>query len=80
MKVLGRDSAAEAYRVDHDGIVGLLPEHLIADRPLTGGHGHATAYDWIARHAREIETTLLALRDGRAVKAPFDRMSLVQED
>jgi len=79
MEVLGRDGAAEAYRVAHDGIVGLLPEALIADHSLTGGHGHATAYDWIARHAHEIETTLKTLRDGGRPDAPFDRMALVEE-
>ena len=81
MEVLGRDAANEAYRVaiNHGGrrVVGLLPEAIMARGPLTGGHGHATAYDWIARHRREIETTLKTLADetGRP-SAPFNAIVL----
>jgi hypothetical protein len=84
MEVLGRDVANGAYRVaiDHGGrrVVGLLPETLMAAGPLTGGHGHASAYDWIARHEREIETTLKTLADGTGrPTAPYDAMVLVEE-
>jgi hypothetical protein len=84
MEVLGRDAANEAYRIaiDHGGrrVVGLLPEAVMARGPLVGGHGHATAYDWIARHRREIETTLKTLADGTGrPKAPFDAMVLAEE-
>ena len=85
MDVLGRDSAREAYLVatgdGGDRIVGLLPDAVIsASRPLTGGHGHQTAYDWIARHAQEIELTLRALNDGRGrIRPPFDRIVLEGE-
>ncbi len=85
MQVLGRDSVREAYRVavggPGDRIVGLIPEDVIdAGRPLTGGRGHQTAYDWLSRHAPEIEQTLRALRDGRGrIRAPFDRVTLEGE-
>ena len=84
MEVLGRDAAKGAYRVsiDYGGqrVVGLLPEAIMARGPLTGGQGHATAYDWIARHEREIETTLKTLADGTGrPKAPFDAMVLTEE-
>ncbi len=85
MDVLGRDSAREAYRVaigDAAGrTVGLLPEQVIArDMRLTGGRGHQTAHEWIARHATQIETTLRALRDGKGrIRPPFDRMVLEGE-
>jgi hypothetical protein len=84
MEVLGRDAAKGAYRVaiEHGGrrVIGLLPEAVIARRTLTGGHGHATAYDWIARHEREIETTLKTMADGTGrPKAPFDAMVLAEE-
>ena len=83
MQVLGRDSAREAYRVATDGpegrIVGLLPEAVIGQGLLTGGHGHQTAYEWIARHADQIDRTLKALRSGGTVPRPFDRMELVEE-
>ncbi len=85
MDVLGRDNAREAYRIAADTaegrVIGLLPEAVIASGiPLTGGRGHQTAYDWIARHAREIETTLGALRTGHGrIRPPFDRMVLEGE-
>ena len=85
MEVLGRDSAREAYRVaiggPQDRIVGLIPDAVISERiALTGGRGHQTAYEWLARHAQEIETTLRTLADGRGTpRAPFDRMVLEGE-
>jgi len=85
VEVLGRDPVAEAYRVaavvDGRRVVGLLPERLIsAGLPLTGGHGHQTAYEWIARHTGKIEETLKTLATGRGrVKAPFDAVVLVEE-
>jgi hypothetical protein len=60
--------------------VGLVPEALIAeDARLTGGHGHRTAYDWLAAHAREIEDTLRTRAAGGRPKAPFDRIVLEEE-
>ncbi|GGL62211.1 hypothetical protein [Wenxinia marina] len=84
MEVLGRDPAREAFRVATDTpdgrIVGLLPEHVIGRGLLIGGHGHATAYDWIARHAGEIDLTLKALRSGEGrIPRPFNRMELVED-
>lgn len=85
MDVLGRDNAREAYRIAAGGaegrVVGLLPEAVIASgMRLTGGHGHRTAYDWIARHAQEIETTLRVLSGGEGrIRPPFDRMVLEGE-
>jgi hypothetical protein len=84
MEVLGRDSAREAIRVAVNGpggrIVALVPEALITDAArLTGGHGHRTAYDWLARHAREIEDTLRTRAAGGRPRAPFDRVVLEEE-
>lgn len=83
MEVLGRDSAREGYRVATGGperIVGLVPDGLICERmALTGGRGHQTAYDWIARHQGEIERTLRSLRAGGRAGPPFDRLELVEE-
>ncbi len=86
MEVLGHDTAREAYRVAIAGpcgrLVGLVPDAVIASGlQLTGGHGHQTAYTWLARHAREIELTLKALSEGRRpFRAPFDRMELEGEE
>ena len=77
MDVLGRDSAREGYRIRAGGAVALLPDAVISTgMALTGGHGHATAYDWIARHAREIETAIAALARGAAARPPFEAMEL----
>jgi hypothetical protein len=84
MEVLGRDSAREAIRVAVSGpggrIVALVPEALITDAArLTGGHGHRTAYDWLAHHAREIEDTLRTRAAVGRPRAPFDRIVLEEE-
>jgi hypothetical protein len=84
MEVLGRDSAREAIRVavgnPGDRIVALVPEALIAQGVrLTGGHGHRTAYDWLAAHAQEIEDTLRTRAAGGRPRAPFDRIVLEEE-
>ena len=84
MEVLGRDSAREAIRVAVSDpgfrIVALVPESLIAEGArLTGGHGHRTAYDWLAAHAREIEDTLRTRAAGGRPRAPFDRIVLEEE-
>ena len=83
MEVLGRDAMREAYRVAVDGgerLVALVPDALIAEGVrLTGGHGHRTAYDWLAAHAREIEDTLRTRAAGGRPKPPFDRIVLEEE-
>jgi hypothetical protein len=83
MDVLGRDPVLEGYRVATGGdvrLVGLVPEVLIAEGArLTGGHGHRTAYDWLAAHAREIEDTLRTRAVGGCPKAPYDRIFLEKE-
>jgi hypothetical protein len=83
MEVLGRDAAREAYRIVTDNghrLVGLVPDTLIADgERLTGGHGHRTAYDWLAAHTREIEDTLRIRAAGGQPGAPYDRIVLEEE-
>jgi hypothetical protein len=83
MDVLGRDAAREAYRVATGGsarLVGLVPDALIAEGArLSGGHGHRTAYDWLAAHAQEIEDTLRTRAAGGRPRAPFGRIVLEEE-
>jgi len=81
IEVLGRDAAHEGYRVAAGGgPIGLVPDALIAEGlRLTGGHGHRTAYEWLATHAREIEDTLRTRAEGGRKKAPFDRIVLEEE-
>jgi hypothetical protein len=84
VEVLGRDSARGGYRVAVDApggrLTGLVPEAAMGNGPLTGGHGHATAYDWLARHAGGIEQTLTILAaGGRVTRAPYDGVILDRE-
>ncbi|EAR50987.1 hypothetical protein OG2516_03263 [Oceanicola granulosus HTCC2516] len=80
MEVLGHDSAREAYRIKAHGLTALVPDGLISERlALTGGRGHQTAYEWLARNAAALERTLLDLREGRPVRPPFDRVDLEEE-
>lgn len=77
IEVLGRDSSREATRVAVGGAVALLPDAMISTgQRLTGGHGHQTAYEYIARHAREIEEAMAALQRGDRVRPPFDMIEL----
>ena len=82
MEVHGRDAAREAYRVSiaaREGrIAGLVPEALM-DTPALGAPRHQHAYDWLARNRGRIEAALRARRDGRPVRAPFDRVTLAEE-
>ena len=83
--MLGRDRAKEAYRVATAGpdgrIVGLIPDTIISrSMPLTGGRGHQTAYEWLAKHSKDIETALYTLHAGQKTpRAPFDRMTLEED-
>lgn len=80
MEVLGRDARRECYRIRARDTVALLPDAVISTRmTLSGGHGHATAYDWIARHAGEIETAIDALARGAPARPPFETMELESE-
>ncbi len=84
MEILGRDSAREAYRVAIGGpaarVTGLIPDHVISrSLKLTGGRGHQTAHEWIARHATEIEDTLRALSGAPRAKARIAGMVLEED-
>jgi hypothetical protein len=83
IEVLGRDAPREGYRVavgDRRRLVGLVPDALIAaGMRLTGGQGHRTAYEWLARNAHEIEQTLRTRAAGGRPGAPFDRIVLEEE-
>ncbi len=77
IEVLGRDSMAECYRVKVGAHVARIPDTVISSAmQLTGGRGHQTAYEWIARHSGEIETAIAALGAGHSARAPFDRLEL----
>ena len=77
MEVLGRDPMREGYRVKARGAVAVVPDVVISRHgALTGGRGHQTAYDWIARNAAAIETAMDTLARGEAARPPFDMLEL----
>ena len=82
LEVHGRHPETDAYRVSvaepHGRLTGLVPSHLM-DTPPLGAPRHQPAYEWIARHAADIEASLLARAAGRAVRSPFDIVSLETE-
>jgi len=82
MDVHGRDVDRAAYRVSIDAggarIEGFVPEALM-DAPVLGASRHQHAYEWLARHRARIEAALRAKREGRPVRAPFDRVTLAEE-
>ena len=86
MEVRGRDIATESYRVvvDVDGapVTALVPERLAADRLTLGARpSHEAAYSWIAANRNQIERTVARLAQGDpGIKAPFDQITLVEED
>ncbi|MEM0945797.1 MAG: hypothetical protein AAGK37_00200 [Pseudomonadota bacterium] len=81
MEIIGRDSAREAYRVAAHGVTGLIPDHVIASNiRLTGGRGHQTAYEWIARHATDIEDTLKALSGAPHAKRRIAGLVLEEDE
>ncbi len=82
MDVQGRDAVRAAYRVGIEvggaRIEGFVPESLM-DAPILGASRHQHAYQWLARHRTRIEAALRAKREGRSVRAPFDRVTLAEE-
>ena len=85
MDIHGIDPETRGYRVSfEDGgrvIRGLVPETLVAEwmrRP--GTPPHSDAYQFIASHRKEIETSLKKMTEGDStVRKPYDRLSLVEE-
>ena len=85
VEVHGIDPETRGYRVsfkDGDRVIrGLVPETLVAEwlrRPDTPSHGDA--YQYIAANREKIMKTLKKMSEGgKSAKAPFDRLSLVEE-
>ncbi|SFP08745.1 hypothetical protein [Tranquillimonas alkanivorans] len=85
MRVLGRDTAQDAYRVrfesDGKAIVGLVPEALVAEEIRAAGNpSHEDAYSWIGRNSAAIEKALTQMSRGAPVRRPFDRLRLVEDE
>ncbi|MEM0935045.1 MAG: hypothetical protein AAF646_01920 [Pseudomonadota bacterium] len=83
LEVRGCDIRRGAYRVrlvkagqDIDGIV---PTCLIGESNAPGAPRHQHANEWLANNKSRIEAALCAKREGRAIRAPFDRVTLAEE-
>jgi len=85
MEVHGIDMFQGAYKVSFQAggqtIRGLVPETLVAEALKRAGRpAHVDAYQWIASHRTDIENALLKMFRGEGgVRAPYDRLSLMQE-
>ena len=85
MEIRGRDIATESYRVtlgvDGRTVTALVPERLAADRLTFGARpSHQAAYTWIAANKTKIETAIAQLaRGARRPKAPFDQITLIED-
>jgi len=85
MEIHGRDVATECYRVTHPvgdrTVVALVPERLAADITFIAVRpSHQAAYVWMAAHKKKIEKAIESLARGGSAKAPFDQITLVEED
>ncbi|MCE0504356.1 hypothetical protein LR948_03230 [Roseivivax sp. GX 12232] len=76
VEVLGRDAAREAYRVRTEAGTALVPEVLMQDLRPGERPSHQEAYEWIARHRREIARAVAALASGAEPRAPFEIVTL----
>jgi len=85
MEVHGRDAARDAYVVSvrraGRRVRAYVPDTVISEQMhLTGGLGHAHAWDWLARRTDAIERAIDARLAGARPRAPFDRMDLAEDD
>lgn len=81
MRVLGKDTSQEAYRLGIE-IGGTEVVALISDALLSAEHGtqakvaHQAAYEWIETNAHDLKQAITALTTGRNPRPPFDQITL----
>ncbi len=85
MEVHGIDMFHGAYKVSFRAegrlVRGLVPESIIADWLRQSGRPeHGDAYEYIAAHHNQLEAAFLRLAQGKKVRPPFDRLSLMPEN
>jgi hypothetical protein len=82
MRVGGYDRGREAWRVAVDDggttLTGWVPEALVRADP--GRPPHEDVYRWLDRHVARIEQALKDRAAGRDVPAPYDRLSLGEDE
>jgi len=81
MRILGKNTGAEAYRVsidvDRAEVVALVPDALLSaqygiDRKVS----HDQAYEWIAAQQHDLAAAIRALHSGTPPRAPFTHITL----
>lgn len=81
MHILGKNSAADAYRVAID-LGGTQVVALVSDALLSNQYGvdtkvsHDQAYEWIAAQQHDLTDAIIALKKGAAPRAPFTQITL----
>ena len=81
MRILGKNSSADAYRVAID-LGGAEVVALVSDTVLSGQYGvngavsHDQAYEWIAAQQHDLTDAIIALKKGAAPRAPFTHITL----
>lgn len=81
MRILGKNSAADAYRVAID-IGDAEVVALVSDALLSAQYGidhkvsHDQAYEWIAAQQHDLSDAITALKKGAAPGAPFQHITL----
>ena len=83
MRVTGRITAREAYRVEVERggatLRGVVPEALMGEAPF-GAPRHQPAYIWLSDNEKQIADALVARAVGRTPPAPFDAVAPWEDD
>ena len=74
--VRGRDAAREAYRIETDHGLALVPECLMEGLRPGERPSHQEAYEWIAAHRDRLARAVADLASGRVPRRPFDLVTL----
>ena len=74
--VRGRDAALEAYRIETDHGLALVPECLMEGLRPGERPSHQEAYAWIAAHRAKLATAVADRAAGRTPRRPYDLVTL----
>jgi hypothetical protein len=81
MRILGKNSSADAYRVAIDlggaEVVALVSDALLSQQyGASGDVSHDQAYEWIAAQQHDLTDAINAMKKGAAPGAPFQHITL----